>query len=77
MICSICNKEIEKELVYTITDTIVLSYFSVVLKGKHFAICTDCFSSWDKLLQLLFQIFKEKKKIDDNVVRRILDENIS
>lgn len=75
MNCSICDKEIDKELVYTLTDTISLGYFSIVLKNKHFAICTDCFSLWNRLLELLFQIFKEKKKIDDVVIKRILDEN--
>lgn len=76
MICSICDKEIEQELVYTLTDTISLGYFSVVLKNKHFAICTDCFSSWNRLLELLFQIFKEKKKIDTDTIKRILDEDV-
>lgn len=76
MNCSICDKEIDKELVYTITDTISLGYFSIVLKNRHFAICTDCFSKWNKLLELLFQIFREKKKIDDDIIKRILDENI-
>lgn len=76
MNCSICDKEIDKELIYTVTDTIDLAYFSVILKGRHFAICTDCFSSWNRLLELLFQIFKEKKKIDDEIIKRILNENI-
>ena len=74
MNCSICDKEIDKELIYTVTDTIDLAYFSVVLKCKHFPVCTDCFTSWDKLLQLLFQIFREKKKIDDEIIKRILSQ---
>lgn len=76
MNCSICYKEIDKELIYTLTDTISLGYFSIVLKNRNFAICLDCFSSWNKLLELLFQIFREKKKIDDEVIKKLLNENI-
>lgn len=76
MNCSICEKEIDKELIYTITDTISLGYFSIVLKNRNFPICIDCFSVWNKILELLFQIFKEKKKIDDAIIKRILDEDI-
>jgi hypothetical protein len=75
MNCSICDKEIEKELVYTVSDTITLGYFSIVLKNRYFAICTDCFSKWNKLLELLFQLFREKKEIDSEIIKRILNEN--
>lgn len=76
MNCSICDKEIDKELIYTITDTITLAYFSVVLKNRQFPICIECFSAWNKILELLFQIFREKKKIDDDIIKRILNENL-
>jgi len=76
MNCSICDKEIGRELIYTLTDTIDLAYFSIVLKSRQFPICIDCFSSWNKILELLFQIFREKKKIDSEIIKRILNEDI-
>jgi len=74
MKCAICNKELDEKLICTITDDIVLGHFSIVLKSMHFIVCTDCFSSWNKLLEFLFQIFKEKKQIDEDIMKRILDE---
>lgn len=73
MHCSICDKKIDQTLIYTITDNIVLAHFSIVLKNKHNAVCFDCYSSWTKILEILFQIFKDKKQIDENLIKRILE----
>jgi len=76
MKCSICNKELDEKLICTITDNIVLGYFAVVLKGLSLPLCEDCFVGWNKIVEFLYQIFKEKKQIDEDTMKRILNENL-
>lgn len=73
MDCKICDKELQQETFLTHANAIAIGYYSIVLRGLNLEVCADCFSAWTKLLEFLFVSFREKKKIDEEIVRKLLE----
>lgn len=73
MICYICDSELEPTMIYTASDDLVLGFHAVVIKNVQFGVCSSCYKDWDRILQLLLLRFKEQKKIDNEICKRILE----
>jgi len=71
--CYICDCEIEKEMMVTANDQIVLGVYAIVVRNMQLAICSVCFAQWNKILELLVSRFKEQKHIDEEICKKILE----
>ncbi len=73
MICYICDSKLEQEMILTATDDLTLGFYTVVIKSVQFGVCSSCYKDWDRILQLLLIRFKENKKIDGGICKKIME----
>ena len=75
MKCFICDCELKQEMLLTARDDLTLGYYAVVVRNAQIAICSDCYRKWNKVLELLLSRFKEQKYIDEEICKKILEQD--
>jgi hypothetical protein len=73
--CYICDSEIKQEMMLNAHDNLIMGFYAIVVRNTQIAICGDCFKLWNRVLELLLSRFKEQKRIDEEICRKILEEN--
>lgn len=71
--CYICDCIVTKELMITSNDDIVMGLFAIMLRNAQAVVCSQCFSQWNKMLELLLSRFKEQHYIDEDICKKILE----
>lgn len=73
--CYICDCELRPEMMLTANDNLIMGLYAIVVRNTQVAICYSCFKDWNKVLELLLSRFKEQKRIDEEICKKILEQN--